>query len=209
MRLSRLIAVAVATVSLAVVVSPGPVGAYFHWNGPAGVDGFESGTLGGWTCEPGASIVTSPVYQGSRALAGAPSSTGNAECSRTITVYPAASYTISAWVRGRYVFLGVGGHAPVWQSGSTDGWHRLTLSFNAGKHQNSARIYLRGSLGRGYVADEVAVSYSCYSGPTPTATPPGGPIRPSLSPSPSPSPSGGPSESDTGNAPACPSLYWP
>ena len=49
--------------------------------------GFESGNLTGWTCDSGTgSVVTSPVHSGSYALAGAPTSSDDAQCTETVSV---------------------------------------------------------------------------------------------------------------------------
>src|SRR5579875_465040 len=73
--------------------------------------GFESGSLSGWTCDPGTgSVVTSPVHSGSYALQGTPSSGDDAQCTQTVSVQPNSSYTLSAYVDGPYVYLGANGY---------------------------------------------------------------------------------------------------
>src|SRR3954464_1051394 len=70
--------------------------------------GFESGSLSPWTCTGNlGSVVSSPVHGGSKALAGAVSSSDNAQCSQTVSVQPNTTYTLQGWVRGSYVYLGV------------------------------------------------------------------------------------------------------
>jgi hypothetical protein len=77
--------------------------------------GFETGTLSGWSCSGGTgSVVTSPVRTGSFALAGAATASDNARCTQTITVSPNSANTLSAWVRGNYVYLGVTGGVSTW-----------------------------------------------------------------------------------------------
>jgi hypothetical protein len=72
--------------------------------------GFEAGGLSGWSCSGGSgSVVTSPVRAGSGALAGAATASNNARCAQTVTVRPSTAYTLTAWVRGNYVHLGVNG----------------------------------------------------------------------------------------------------
>ena len=69
--------------------------------------GFETGTLAGWTCSGSTgSVVSSPVHSGTHALAGAASTSDNAQCTQTVSVRPNTAYTLSAWVQGSYVYLG-------------------------------------------------------------------------------------------------------
>src|SRR3954463_3042959 len=68
--------------------------------------GFESGSLSGWSCS-GGSVVSSPTHSGGFALNGAVSGSDFAQCSQTVAVQPGTAYTLSAWVRGSYVYLGV------------------------------------------------------------------------------------------------------
>src|SRR6266545_2803692 len=74
--------------------------------------GFESG-LAGWSCQNG-STVTSPVHSGSSALAGAADNVSNAQCTQTVAVQPSSAYTLSAWVRGNYVFIGATNFSSNW-----------------------------------------------------------------------------------------------
>src|SRR6266702_2081425 len=61
--------------------------------------GFESGSLSGWTCDSGTgSVGTSPVHSGSYALAGAATSSDDAQCTQTVSVQPNTSYTLSGYV---------------------------------------------------------------------------------------------------------------
>ena len=74
--------------------------------------GFESGVLSPWSCTGNlGSIVSTPVHGGTKALAGAASSSNNAKCSQTVTVQPNTAYSLTGWVRGSYVYLGVDGGA--------------------------------------------------------------------------------------------------
>ncbi|ADG87744.1 carbohydrate binding domain-containing protein [Thermobispora bispora] len=163
--------------------------------------GFESG-LSGWTCSPasGAQAVSSPVHAGSRALAATPTSSDHARCEQTISVRPSTTYTLSAWVRGNYVFLGATGdqvNAQTWASPGS-AWTRLTTSFTTGPSTGSVTVYLHGWYGQGtYHADDVeldgghpAPSPSPSQSPSPGESPS---PSPSVPPSPSPSPSASPS----------------
>ncbi|MGW7263922.1 carbohydrate binding domain-containing protein [Streptomyces sp. NPDC054842] len=120
--------------------------------------GFESGALSPWSCTGNlGSVVSSPVHGGSKALAGAASSSDNAKCTQSVSVQPNTTYTLSAWVRGSYVYLGVDGGASTWTT-STSAYSRLTLSFTTGASQTSAKVYTHGWYGQGtYYADDVSL----------------------------------------------------
>ncbi|MPZ84640.1 MAG: chitinase [Actinophytocola sp.] len=117
--------------------------------------GFESGSLSGWSCS-GGSVVTSPVHSGSYALAGAATASDNARCTQTVSVVPSTTYTVSAWVRGNPVYLGVTGGPSTWAAPASYG--QLTLSFTSGAGQTSAQLYLHGWYGAGtYHADDIVL----------------------------------------------------
>ncbi|WP_327322327.1 carbohydrate binding domain-containing protein [Streptomyces sp. NBC_01210] len=120
--------------------------------------GFESGSLSGWSCTGGlGSVVSSPVHSGTKALAGAASSSDNAKCTQTVPVQPNTAYTLSGWVRGNYVYLGVTGGASTWTPSAT-GYTQLTVSFTTGASQTSAEIYLNGWYAQGtYYADDISL----------------------------------------------------
>ncbi|RCG20996.1 carbohydrate-binding protein CenC [Sphaerisporangium album] len=162
--------------------------------------GFESGTLSPWTCTGGlGSVVGSPVRSGTKALSGAASSSDTAQCTQTVTVRPSTAYTLTAWVRGSYVYLGVNGGGSTWTS-STSAFTQLTVPFTTAAGQTSAVIYLHGWYGQGtYYADDVS-----FDGPgtppsptpTPTATPTVTPTptptpTPTITPTPTPTSTGG------------------
>ncbi|MEU4194922.1 glycoside hydrolase family 18 protein [Kribbella sp. NPDC026611] len=115
--------------------------------------GFESGSLSGWTCS-GGSTVTSPVHSGGYALNGAVSSSDFAQCSQTVAVQPNTAYSLSAWVRGSYVYLGVTGGTSTWTP-SASSYAQLSLSFTTGASQTSVQIYVHGWYGQpAYQADD-------------------------------------------------------
>ncbi|MFJ3903787.1 carbohydrate binding domain-containing protein [Streptomyces sp. NPDC090025] len=120
--------------------------------------GFESGSLSGWTCSGGlGSVVATPVHSGSKALAAAASASDNAKCSQTVAVQPNTSYTLSGWVRGSYVYLGVDGGASTWTA-SAPGYQQLSVGFTTGASQTSATIYTHGWYGQGtYYADDISL----------------------------------------------------
>jgi chitinase len=127
--------------------------------------GFESGSLSGWSCS-GASVVTSPVHSGSYAL----SATDYGRCTQTVTVRPSTTYTVSAWVRGNPVYLGVTGGPSTWAAPSA--YQQLSLTFTSGASQTSAELYLHGWYGAGtYYADDVVLDGPGGSNPGTPATP--------------------------------------
>ncbi|MFF9281303.1 carbohydrate binding domain-containing protein [Streptomyces griseosporeus] len=120
--------------------------------------GFESGGLSPWTCTGNlGSVVSSPVHSGSKALQGAASSSDNAKCSQTVAVQPNTTYSLTAWVRGNYVYLGVDGGASTWTP-SASSYTQLSVSFTTGASQTSATIYTHGWYGQGtYWADDISL----------------------------------------------------
>ncbi|MFD4789904.1 carbohydrate binding domain-containing protein [Streptomyces sp. NPDC058459] len=120
--------------------------------------GFESGGLSLWTCSGNlGSVVSSPVHGGSKALQGAVSSSDNAQCEQTVAVKPNTAYTLSGWVRGSYVYLGVDGGASTWTS-SPSAYSRLSVSFTTGASQTSAKVYVHGWYAQGsYQADDISL----------------------------------------------------
>ncbi|MES5818183.1 carbohydrate binding domain-containing protein [Streptomyces sp. RG80] len=118
--------------------------------------GFESGALSPWSCTGNlGSVVSSPVHGGGKALAGAVSSSDIAKCSQTVTVRPNTAYTLSGWVRGSYVYLGVDGGSSTWTS-SPSSYSQLSVSFTTGASQTSATVYTHGWYAQGtYYADDI------------------------------------------------------
>jgi chitinase len=131
--------------------------------------GFENGNLTGWSCSLG-SAVTSPVHTGGFALAGAASSSDNAQCTQTVSVQPNTAYTLSGWVRGNYTYIGVTGGPSTWTPGGTS-YTKLTVPFTSAAGQTSVQIYLHGWYGQGtYNADDVSLDGP--GGTPPTSAPP-------------------------------------
>src|SRR6185369_10025486 len=103
--------------------------------------GFEAGSLSGWACANGA-VVGSPVRSGSYALAGTPVGADYAQCSQSVSVQANTTYTVSAWVRGNPVYLGISGGPSTW-SGNSAAYNQLQLTFTTG-NQTSVQLYLHG-----------------------------------------------------------------
>ncbi|MEU5312449.1 carbohydrate binding domain-containing protein [Streptomyces sp. NPDC021562] len=120
--------------------------------------GFESGSLSPWSCSGNlGSVVSSPVHGGAKALAGAASSSDTAQCTQTVAVQPDTTYSLSGWVRGSYVYLGVTGGASTWTT-SASSYSQLTVSFTTGATQTSAQIYVHGWYAQGtYYADDISL----------------------------------------------------
>ncbi|MER8182161.1 polysaccharide deacetylase family protein [Kitasatospora sp. NPDC094015] len=122
----------------------------------------DPGSIPGWSCGgAGEAGLTSDAHGGGSALAVTPAgadSTG--ECWQTVSVRPGSHYTLSAWVRGSYVFLGATGTghdvAPAWTPGTGGGWQRLSTDFTTGAATTSVRLYLHGWYGQGaFAADDL------------------------------------------------------
>ncbi|MER7133997.1 carbohydrate binding domain-containing protein [Streptosporangium saharense] len=124
--------------------------------------GFEDG-LTGWTCtaSSGATAVSSPVHGGSKALQATPQGSDTGRCQQTVPVKPSSSYSLSGWVRGAYVFLGVSGTGITEQStwtSSPSAYAQLTRTFTTGASTNSVTIYVNSWYGQGaYQADDLVL----------------------------------------------------
>ncbi|MER7206516.1 fibronectin type III domain-containing protein [Streptosporangium sp. NPDC000239] len=142
--------------------------------------GFENG-LTGWTCSgtSGATAVSSPVHGGSKALQATPQGSDTARCQQTVSVKPSSSYSLSGWVRGGYVFLGVTGTGTTdqntWTS-SPSAYSQLTRTFTTGASTKSVTIYVNSWYGQGaYQADDIVLD-----GPPGDDTPPPDTVPPTV-----------------------------
>ncbi|MFJ8332192.1 carbohydrate binding domain-containing protein [Streptomyces sp. NPDC094437] len=120
--------------------------------------GFESGGLSPWSCSGNlGSIVSSPAHGGSKALAGAASSSDTAQCAQTVAVQPNTTYRLSGWVRGSYVYLSVDGGPSTWTN-SPSTYAQLNVDFTTGATQTSARVSVHGWYAQGtYYADDITL----------------------------------------------------
>ncbi|WP_078860003.1 carbohydrate binding domain-containing protein [Streptomyces rubellomurinus] len=154
--------------------------------------GLESGTLSPWSCSAGTGgIVNSGAHSGTYALKGAASASDTAQCGQTVAVRPNTTYTLSAWVRGQYVYLGATGSGvtdpAVWTPGGAD-WQQLSTSLTTGPTTTSVTVYLHGWYGQGaYLADDIALTGPGGTPSTPPSTPPTGPGTPTGTPTGGPS----------------------
>ncbi|TLS45162.1 chitinase [Streptomyces montanus] len=123
--------------------------------------GYESG-LTDWTCSAGSgATVSAPVHGGASALEATPSGQDNARCVQTVAVRPNSTYTLSAWVRGGYAYLGASGtgttDVSTWTPDSSS-WKQLTTRFTTGASTTSVTIYTHGWYAQtAYYADDVSV----------------------------------------------------
>jgi hypothetical protein len=167
--------------------------------------GFESGSLSGWSCDAGtAAVVSSPVHTGSYAMAGTPSSSDDAQCTQTVSVQPNTSYTLSGYVEGSYVYLGVTGGTSTWTP-SASSWQQLSVTFTTGASQTSVQVYVHGWYAQPtYYADDLALT-----GPAGSSSPPSASPSASASASVSASASASPTGTSTGTSgPWTHPVYW-
>jgi len=169
--------------------------------------GFESADLSGWSCDAGTgSVVASPAHSGSHALSGAATSSDDAQCTQSVSVQPNTAYTLSGFVEGSYVYLGVNGGASTWTPSATS-WTQLSVSFTTAASQTSVQVFTHGWYAQGtYYADDLALTGPAGSGGSPSATPSPSPsASASASASASPSHSASPSASPSGSVSPPPS----
>ncbi|KPI14677.1 Chitinase [Actinobacteria bacterium OK074] len=123
-----------------------------------GNPGFETGGLSPWSCSGNlGSIVSTPTHGGSNALTGAVSSSDTAQCAQTVSVQPNTTYSLSGWVRGSYVYIGIDGGASTWTT-SPSAYSQLTVSFTTGAAQTGATVYVHGWYAQGaYYADDFSL----------------------------------------------------
>ncbi|HWG25356.1 glycosyl hydrolase family 18 protein [Actinospica sp.] len=180
-----------AALAVAAAASVAVVGAVFATQAQAASSNlltngsFSSGNLNGWTCDSGTgSVVTSPVYSGDTyALAGAATSSDDAQCTQTVSVQPNSSYSLSGEFEGAYVYLGVTGGSDTWTPSATS-WQQLSMSFTTSASQTSVTIYTHGWYAQGtYYADNLTLTGAAGSGSTSTSP---SPTPTTASPSPSP-----------------------
>jgi chitinase len=141
---------------------------------------FAAGSTAGWTCSPGDTVVTSPVYTGSSyALAGTPTSSDDAQCSQVVSVQPSSSYTLTGWVEGDYVYLGdsgTGGNDTSDWTPSATSWTELSTSFTTGSSTTSVTIYIHGWYAEPtFYADNLSLTGPAGSGGGGGTQPPAAP----------------------------------
>ncbi len=141
---------------------------------------FGDGSTAGWTCSPGDTVVTSPVYDGaSYALAGSPTSSDDAQCSQVVSVQPSSAYTLTGWVEGDYVYLGdsgTGGSDTDDWTPSASTWTQLSASFTTGASTTSVTVYIHGWYAQPvFYADDLSLTGPAGSGGGGGTEPPAAP----------------------------------
>lgn len=160
----RFLLVLLVVAAVGLIAQPAATAAELLTNG-----GFESGSLSPWSCSLG-SVVATPAHTGTHALQGAASASDNAQCTQTVSVLPNTAYTLSGWVEGSYVYLGVVGGASTWTPAATS-YTQLTVPFTTGASQTTVQVFTHGWYGTGtYYADDVSLS-GAAGGPTTPGVP--------------------------------------
>ncbi|MEU4804004.1 carbohydrate binding domain-containing protein [Actinosynnema sp. NPDC023587] len=119
--------------------------------------GFEDGGLTPWTA-PGGAIVGTPAHSGTHALQVTPSGSGNGQASQAVTLTPGKAYTLKAWVRGDYAFVGVSGGATASAWTSASDWTQLSIPFTTGS-SGTVTVYVHGWYGQPPIfADDFTIS---------------------------------------------------
>ncbi|GAA3051447.1 glycosyl hydrolase family 18 protein [Actinokineospora globicatena] len=126
--------------------------------GPVVNGDFETGSLAPWTALSGTSVVNSGAHGGSYALSVAATNSSTGEASQALTLQPNTAYTLRAWVKGTYAFIGVRGGATASTWASPADWQEVSLPFTTGA-SGAVTVYVHGWYGLGTVfADDVTVS---------------------------------------------------
>jgi hypothetical protein len=122
---------------------------------PIANPGFEEGTLDHWNCDPNDQMVTSPVYSGQHALKIVPTNNTTGECDQTIQVNPHTSYTLQAYVQGKFIYIGFKG-GPIYFTASQNDTSYTLLSYTfMTKADSNLTIFVEGwyAQGVGYADD--------------------------------------------------------
>jgi chitinase len=125
--------------------------------------GFETGSLSPWTCTGNlGTVVSYPVHSGRFALAGAVNNSDNVQCSETVRTQPGRGYTLSAWVRGAYVFIGIigsgTGNPSTWTQGGSS-YMPFSVAFTTGPGTTTVTVFVHGWYAQGaYNADDVSLA---------------------------------------------------
>ena len=113
------------------------------------------------------------MHGGTRALQATPAGNDTARCQQTVSVKPSSAYTLSAWVRGGYVFLGAtgtGGTDPSTWTSSPSAYAQLSTTFTTGASTTSVTVYVNGWYGQGtYQADDLVLDGAAGQGQPPAA----------------------------------------
>ncbi len=121
--------------------------------------GFEDGSLAPWTAAAGSgAIVGSPAHSGTHSLQVTPNGSSNGQVSQSVTLAPSTKYTLKAWVRGNYAFIGVSGGATASAWTSSNDWTQLSVPFTTGA-SGTVNVYVHGWYGLPSIhADDFTIS---------------------------------------------------
>jgi len=123
--------------------------------GPLANPGFETGTLDHWSCDAKDQVVTSPVHSGQFALEIVPTDSTLGECEQTVEVLPNTTYTLQAYLQGRFAFIGFKGGPVFYTAEQNDSNYTvLNYTFKTGS-STSLTIFVEGWYAQGvdYVDD--------------------------------------------------------
>ncbi len=124
---------------------------------------FEDGKVN-WSCED--ARVSSPGHWGQRSLEGVTSANSTGRCTQTIAVRPNFRYTLSAWVQGSWVHLGVTGYGSPATVRDATTWTNVSTTFTTPPGTETVEVYVSGWYAQGrYRADDVAVGGAVPSVP--------------------------------------------
>ncbi len=192
-----LTAIAAATATAAAVALALP--AAFADTNTIANPGFESGSLSSWTCDAGDSAVTGHAHSGTYALAGAPSSSTTGQCTQTVSVAANTNYTLTGFVNGAYVYIGLVGGASTWTTSTS--YTQLSVTFNSGS-ATTVTVFVHGWYAQGtYYADDFTMNGPGGGTGSPTPTRTTSSPTPSPTRTPSPTPSTSPPPGNTGPLP--------
>ncbi|MFE2726145.1 carbohydrate binding domain-containing protein [Kitasatospora sp. NPDC059327] len=122
-----------------------------------------------WGCESTTSRSTVPHEH---YMTGRPTAESYAGCTQRVRVQPNSSYTLSASVRGPYVFVGVTGTvtgtAATWSH--TSDWNDLSVRITTGPATTDLTVYVHGWYGQ----DPYSVRTVSFTGPGIPPSPCGG-----------------------------------
>lgn len=123
---------------------------------------FASGAVAPWTCTNGGTITGSPTHSGSSALSLTQSSFQTGQCDQSVAALANHAYTLTAYVYGTNVTVGVSGGATASKSVSPgNAWQQVTLTFTTGA-SGTIDVYVQNAntslLGSTDYADDFVLS---------------------------------------------------
>ncbi len=118
--------------------------------------GFETGTTAGWNCASADRVISGQAHSGTYSLQLAPDNATTGQCGQTVAVQPNHTYTLQAYVKGNYAFIGVAGYGETWTNSTS--YQPLSVTFTTGATTHSVNLTLHGWYGQGNVlVDDVSL----------------------------------------------------